>query len=90
MLRRLSLLLPVLLAATLPAQEPVPAPVSAPAARAPRADGAVVVVVRSHAPVHRHVGARTVRYVVPATAAARGAPPREARPAANLRHLKGR
>ncbi|MCA8966240.1 MAG: hypothetical protein H6838_07105 [Planctomycetes bacterium] len=83
MLRPLLLLLPALLTGALCAQAP-----------AANEAGKVVVVVKSHSPVFRHVGARAHRYVIPADrqvggeAAARRA--HQQRPAASLRHLKGR
>lgn len=63
------------LAAALPSQAPLA-----------HAAGEVVIVVRSHAPVFRHVGPRTRRYVAPAERAA----PLVTRRAPALRHLKGR
>ncbi len=87
MLRTLLCLLPALLVGALAAQ--------APAAGAPAAAeaGKVVIVVRSHAPVFRHVGSRTRRYVVPADHVLAEQASRRAnqrRPEASLRHLKGR
>ena len=83
MLTRLLCLLPVLFAGALTAQDPAPATA-----------GKVVVAVRSLSPAHRHVGPRTHRYLVDAdqvvavNASVRRAP--QTRPAASLRHLKGR